>query len=163
MWQLLKVFGQLLGAPLGGAAGYMANKKRWLNLKTSAAFMLGVPIASDVFFGDPTRSFGERARDITVDVGLWALTLGTRSIGRQFLTWGLLQSLPHFPEMGRKVVQGHKSILEARTAASVPFAHSNFSMDHAFAMFQYSRTRLQDAYTTVGAEAPLFAARYMSR
>lgn len=164
MWNLLKGLVSFIGTkPLASMAGKMAMKKRWLNMKTSAVFMLGVPVGMDFFFGEPNRSFGERVRDITVDVGLWALTLGTRSIGRQFLAWSMLQALPHFPEMGRKFVRGYRSALEARTAAAVPFAHSNFPMDHAFAMFQYSRTRMQDAYSTVGAEAPMFAARYMSR
>jgi hypothetical protein len=144
-------------------AAWGQGRKTWLNLRNSVTFMLGVPLVTNWFFGDDTRTFGEKLKDTVADIALWGLTLGTRSITRQAIMWGALKSLPHYPDMARRVVQGHRDALDSRTAAAVPFAHSTFAMDHAYALMQYARGRMEDAVSLLGAEAPMFAAKYMNR
>lgn len=105
----------------------------------------------------------EKMQNLAWNLGAAFMTMGMSSPWRQF-GWGTaLAMMPHYGSMTRGIVQGYRGTLEARTSLAIPFSHSTLAMDQAFASLQYSRTRVSDAYTTIGSEAAFFAARYTSR
>lgn len=152
-------FAKRLGASV--AAGAMAQRGA-MSIATSAVFILGFDLLG-IWAFDRERSTGEKIRDTLLAPILWYLTLGTRSFTRQIITYSMLRALPQFPEIGRSIVMGARSGVEARTMASVPFAYSSFTMDHAFAVLQYSRQQIGEADTSLGTEAAMFSARYLQR
>jgi len=98
-----------------------------------------------------------------LNTSLFMMVGGMSSPLRQGLLMTGLALAPHFPNMVRGFVSSYRSGLDARTSAAVPFSHSTTNMDHAFAVMQYARGRMNEAYASVGHEATFMAARYMQR
>jgi hypothetical protein len=133
-----------------------AANKTWNGIKWNLA--LTVPLT---LLGPGTPE--EKMHSLGIIAGTTYLTMGMTSGWRQF-GWGMAFSLiPSLSSLSRGIVQGYRGAIESRTALAVPFSHSSMAMDQAFATLQYSRQRMSDAYSNVGAEAGFFAARYMQR
>jgi hypothetical protein len=126
------------------------------NIKLQLA--LGIPFAL-ITPGTPE----EKLNGLALNLGTAFMTMGMNSPWRQ-MGWGTAMSMiPNMGSFARGVVLGYRGALESRTSLAIPFSHSNLAMDQAFATLQYSRQRMSDAYSNVGAEAGFFAARYMQR
>lgn len=105
----------------------------------------------------------EKMHQMATGALMFYMTMGMGNGFKQF-AWSVgLTMAPHFSSMFRGVLHGYRGALESRSSAAIPFSHTSVAMDQAFATLQYGRSRLNDAYSSVGTEATFFAARYMSR
>ncbi len=105
----------------------------------------------------------EKLQGLAINAGAAFLVMGMNSPTRQIL-WSVgIGMAPAFGSMMRGVLHGYRGALESRTSAHIPFSHSTIAMDQAYSTLQYSKQRMNDAYSNVGNEAAFFAARFMAR
>lgn len=122
---------------------------------------LGVvgPILSTKGIHDPK----ERHKKLLEGWAVSALTLGYRHGSTQWLMSAAIFNAFEAPGIGRGIVQGLRTGISNRTMAAVPFSMTQINQQQAYAALEYARTRMGSAYSTMGNEAAMFAARYLQR
>lgn len=105
----------------------------------------------------------ERRKTIAQNWAVTALTMGYRHGTTQMLVSQALFAAFEAPQIGRGIVQGLRTGLNNRTMAAVPFSMTQINQQQAYAAMEYARSRMGSAYSTMGNEAAMFAARYLQR
>lgn len=118
-----------------------------------------IPILSSKTEHDPK----ERRKTLIQGWAITALTMGYRNTATQLLMSQAIGFAFLAPEIGRGVVQGMRTGLTNRTMAAVPFSMTQINTQQAYASMEYARSRMGSAYSTIGNEAAMFSARYLSR
>lgn len=130
--------------------------------------ILGLQLMS-VFAAPPH----ERGKALVEGIGGWWATTAFLSPGKQ-MKWGMLMGLStSFSSMTRSVVAGHRSSIEQRTMSAIPFSYTSVNMDQAMMTLGNVRERMSmmsfgsksrvAEQMKVGAEAQMYASRYMSK
>ena len=143
-------------------------------IRSSASMSGQLPILGlQVLMSGAAAPPHERGKAVLEAVGGWWATTAFLSPTKQ-MAWGMLMGLsPSFSSMARSVVQGHRSSVEQRTMAAIPFSYTSVNMDQAMvtlssvrermSMMSYgSKSRVAEQMK-VGSEAQMYSSRYLSR
>lgn len=167
MWRLAAGIGKAVGW-IGEKAAASSIGSKWL-AKDMTKFHKGAlfgPVWGVAWAFLGARQYhdpAERRKSLVTNLGIVALTMGHRSVlTQQLMSWGLLAAAES-PQLGRGIVQGLRTGLQNRTMAAVPFSMTQVNMQQAYASMEYARNRMGSAYSTIGNEAAMFSARYLTR
>jgi len=104
-----------------------------------------------------------KLESMKLGTAMWFLTMGMKNPGRQNFWFTMATLAPQSGQMLRGVVQQYHSVEQSRTSAAIPFSHSTMAMDQAMMTLQYAQGRMNGAYAGLGAQASMYAAKYMQR
>jgi hypothetical protein len=105
----------------------------------------------------------ERIKNIAVDQILNYLTIGYVTPAGAIAANVLFALSQASGGIGSALVMSVRDGLAQRTSMAVPFSHTSIPMQQANASLQYAVKSIGGAYSSLGNEASLFHAKYMSR
>jgi hypothetical protein len=155
-----------------GRAGNAANFKNFVIGSSSLKGQLPI-LALTVGLPVLTAPPHEKGKELALSAASWWATSAFLSPGKQ-MVWGTMLGLSSsFSAISRSVVSGHRTSIEQRTMSAIPFSYTSVNMDQAMitlgsvrermSMMTYGNKTRAAENLKIGAEAQLYASRYMSK